>query len=417
MTMTEGTAPKPPSAVSVDLKPSHTMYGFETDTWIDQPIPEGPGWFGRAEKYRRNANEHAYKQHGTQTNWNRYVNLGLFVFEDCSECDKAWSVMEKEPLLIHHSIWYNFMCHVDRELQVPDKLNAWATNISQPYLAQHDPTTLHETDTINFAWKDMPFMKDNMDVDNSNDSIPVQSCRRSKSPPNQSNHKNLNQSADTGVSLAPGFNPPPDELPTNYRPLITTTHKQSSKSETNKTLTKEKLKAWENLPPVSTVQKENAQEDNEYNAISKESNKDQTNKSYQGTKGKTNSRHTLAHSNVPTNDGTQRITIRWTPPDAIQVYETDKKKMNEAIHSLVKVMFPEDSGVLYRWESEDLMLSKNTQSVTISELRDYISPKVTLITPRDQMIFESHPYLTHRAQAEIWLLQDISYSKLPTRQT
>ena len=80
--MTEGTAPTPPSALPVDMTPSHTMYGFEIDTWVDQPIPKGPpDWFSRQERYRRNANAQAYKQHGHQTNWNRYIHLGLFVFE------------------------------------------------------------------------------------------------------------------------------------------------------------------------------------------------------------------------------------------------------------------------------------------------------------------------------------------------
>jgi hypothetical protein len=125
MTMTEGTAPKSPSAFPADQNPFSSLYGFQIDTWVDQPVPAtGPDWFPFDERFRRNANENAYQQHGTQLNWNRYIALGFFVFEDCVSSDKVWALMEKHPLLVHRSIWYNLMYHVDRDLQVPDKLHA-----------------------------------------------------------------------------------------------------------------------------------------------------------------------------------------------------------------------------------------------------------------------------------------------------
>ncbi len=57
-------------------------------------------------------------------------------------------------------------------MDVPSKLNAWAMNVSQPYLAHFDPKTLHETDTFVYSWKTMPFMKP-MDVDEQTEWIPV----------------------------------------------------------------------------------------------------------------------------------------------------------------------------------------------------------------------------------------------------
>ena len=50
-------------------------------------------------------------------------------------------------------------------------------------------------------------------------------------------------------------------------------------------------------------------------------------------------------------------------------------------------MFPEESGTLYRWESEDLVISKKAKNITDSELRNFITPKVTIIAQRSQMIF------------------------------
>jgi hypothetical protein len=56
--------------------------------------------------------------------------------------------MDTNPLQVHRSIWYNFMYHVDHHIPVATKLNACATNVTHPYLAHHNPNTLHETDTI-----------------------------------------------------------------------------------------------------------------------------------------------------------------------------------------------------------------------------------------------------------------------------
>jgi len=112
------------------------------------------------------------------------------------------------------------MSHLDRDLQVPAKLNEWATNISQQYLAVHDPTTLHETDTIAFSWKEMRFFKqqDEMETDEVQAWIPVSGRRRSKSPPHQQPPTNVKPGNVVG-SFAPGFNLPPEELPRNYRPM------------------------------------------------------------------------------------------------------------------------------------------------------------------------------------------------------
>ena len=102
MTMTEGTAPTPPLALPIDLTPSHMMYGFKTDTWVDQPIPKyGPiDWFSRQEHDCQNVKVQAYKQYGNPTNWNRSGDLGLFVFEDCFEFDKVWAAIKTGPLMV-----------------------------------------------------------------------------------------------------------------------------------------------------------------------------------------------------------------------------------------------------------------------------------------------------------------------------
>jgi hypothetical protein len=226
--MTEGTAPEPPSVFPVDHDPSHPLYGFQIDKWLDHPTTHGPDWFPTEERYRRDASAHAYRQRGTKENWHRYLILGFFVFEDCNECDKVWAAIETDPLQVHRSIWYNFTFHVDHEIDIPPKLHAWAMNVSQAYLVQNDPKILHEMDTLQYSWKKMPFRNSSREIEDQSEWIPVTRHRRSKSPPKDT--KEVDLTVDEGLgSVAPGFNLPPDDTPKRLpiTPLLKNTTKQN----------------------------------------------------------------------------------------------------------------------------------------------------------------------------------------------
>ena len=93
------------------------------------------------------------------------------------------------------------------------------------------------------------------------------------------------------------------------------------------------------------------------------------------------------HPHIPTNDGTHRITVKWTPPTKLTEFENDKSRLNEALITLMTTLFQDDDGVFYRWESEDLIESKAASSLTEVIARDYVSPKVTFIGSRNLMIF------------------------------
>ena len=126
----------PPDAYPSDSDPDNLRFGFKTTKWIPHPpSPTGPDWFKPDERYRREANGYAYRQHGDASNWNRYSALGFFVFEDCKGSDKIWANKETDSITLHRSIWYNFMVHVDNDIEIPQKLNFWAMEITHAYLA------------------------------------------------------------------------------------------------------------------------------------------------------------------------------------------------------------------------------------------------------------------------------------------
>jgi hypothetical protein len=53
---------------------------------------------------------------------------------------------------MHSIICYNYLYHIDRELDIPTKLNAWAIQISRPHLQLNAPH-LSITDTHNVSWQ------------------------------------------------------------------------------------------------------------------------------------------------------------------------------------------------------------------------------------------------------------------------
>lgn len=71
----------------------------------------------------------------------------------------------------------------------------------------------------------------------------------------------------------------------------------------------------------------------------------------------------LPHRNVAMNDGTHRVTVRWSLSENPHTCESNKKKLNDSIHELlICTIFPPEIGILYRWESEDLLMSNSAQN-------------------------------------------------------
>ena len=137
-------AAKPPPPLSPDFEEvEYSVYGFECDEWEEIPYPTGPDWFTEDERDRRNENADQYEKNGgTPTAWARYLALGFFGFEYCSEFEEIWDNFDADPLAVHKVIWYQFTYFLDREFDIPDKLYAWASEYSREYILYHDPELL-----------------------------------------------------------------------------------------------------------------------------------------------------------------------------------------------------------------------------------------------------------------------------------
>jgi hypothetical protein len=366
MTMTAQAAlPSPPDPADYH-DPHHPTYGFHTEEWHERPQPtDGSEWFKVEERYRREANAHAYRQHGTPQNWLRYLTLGYFIYDDCSKFDALWMKYSTDPIICHRMVWYNFLYHVDRKFDIPPALHAWATDVTQPYLQRHAPQYL-AINTIEHSWTDhIRGDHDVMDIDSTQWTTvgPRRASTRSKSPPSEprhfsSNNPSINDRLDhkdkhhsLGKSNLTDTNSNPDSPHQNapnkasyggYRPINT----------------------WNSLHNLPNNQPKTQEED---------------------STGKQSALQ--PYLNVPTNDGTYRVTFRWTPSGDFQNYGEHSSSWLSEVHTLMSDLFTDEDCSFYRWESIDLTLSHVISELSPGELREFLSPKVTFIESTTQIIF------------------------------
>ena len=91
--------------------------------------------------------------------------------------------------------------------------------------------------------------------------------------------------------------------------------------------------------------------------------------------------------NVPTNDGTYRLTFRWTPSGDFTNYNEQSPTWLVEAHELMAELFTDEDCSLYRWESTDLTQSNVMSELSPGELREFLSPNITFITSTSQIIF------------------------------
>ena len=141
-----------PSDLDIFLDLDNPTYGFATDSWVEAPAFLSSDTDDNTERlYRRQAHADAFKQLGTKVAWYRYVILGFYVFDDCSEFEGYCRQFVSKQTLCSKVIWYNFMYHVDRKIDLYPKLLAWATEIARPQFEQLDLLFL-SLDTTEITW-------------------------------------------------------------------------------------------------------------------------------------------------------------------------------------------------------------------------------------------------------------------------
>jgi hypothetical protein len=95
----------------------------------------------------RNANHETYQLLGTTTIWNKYINLGYYMFDDCMQFHKVWKSTAKDSVTQRNKIiWQSYHFHRMNDIQIPIKLSLSALNTARPYLKEKEPDFILATD-------------------------------------------------------------------------------------------------------------------------------------------------------------------------------------------------------------------------------------------------------------------------------
>ena len=95
----------------------------------------------------RNANHQAYRVLGTTAIWNKCVQLGYYMFDNCMQFHKVWKSTAKDSVThCNKIIWQLYHFHRMNDIKIKTPLEMSATSTARPYLKEKDPDFLLTTD-------------------------------------------------------------------------------------------------------------------------------------------------------------------------------------------------------------------------------------------------------------------------------
>lgn len=388
--MTEGTAstflpdPNKPPDIS---KP---MFTFERTDWMDPPVfkPTDPTLSDSI--YRRRANDSLYQQISSPAKWQKYVTLGYFAIDDGAFFDLEWSARAASPTKMHSIIWYNYLYHIDRDMDIPAKLNSWATQVSQPYLINNAPQIL-TIDTLTTSWKQTQLTPTPMDIeeDKWTEVISVGKAKATKRRVSSLTSKAAQSNLPTNI--APGFNLPENDTPrTSSKPTPVDNNENNGIADANTTpIANNEFSIWLNNRtttgnPPTWAAPNNTTEQNSNTIPQRNAG---TPPATSAT-NKSSSPSYTPHPNKKINDGTHRITIKWKLEKhyLIRLEENEDELLHE-IHQLITHVFEDDDGLLYPWKSKDTQHTTPASKLHLNEVKQLISPNIAFIKSTSLLIF------------------------------
>ncbi|KAI2490879.1 hypothetical protein MHU86_23702 [Fragilaria crotonensis] len=357
ITMTEG-------SVLTSLLAEHTLppdddplFGFITKEWYDATSFEMKPPETDEEQYRRLADETVYRNSTSTTHWHKYAVLARHTVEG-PWFDDILQAFPTDPSQLHHLVWFNFMYHVDRQIDIPELLQSWAMSISNPFLAVHYPESL-KIDTITTPWKTFhgrinPWMK--IGAHNK----PTNPYKRKKttivSPPNENK------------PTQPINKPPP---PTKPSTILEESDRPDVLEES-----------------TSEIQNPKASDTSSFSSKSLASSFDAKQSAL------------VPNSSIPLNDGTHRVTFRIKMD--LDVRQLDKKsaELSQSIYDFLVKIFQDDDGMLYNWHSDGLENPKVISQLSPSEVRAYL-PSITM-SPTQALIIIPVRFGFNYTNSTIW---------------
>ena len=328
------TEPAASQVLDPAIVPDDSIFSFETTDWIDPPIfvtelPETS-----PETNIRLLGEKEYRDKVTPTLWHRYIALGRYAMDGFT-FDSLMDSIDTEPKSAFCAIWYQFNYHLDRDMEIPDKLQQWAQHRAQPYLAKHVYATF-QVDTLRTNWADFSRLN----------SLPnpwaeVQSQKQKKKKGSKSKVSNPYKKSSRRTSSTPATIPEEDS--TNSPNTSATTPTLSGQKRTQ--------------DEVSTA----SSKDGKLSAL-------------------------IPESNTPVCDGTKRVVLRWKLPIELSRISTQSTEIQKEIHTVLNEFICDDDGCIYDWNQDSADRQSPISKLSPSELRTYLPSTITISAERLIMV-------------------------------
>ena len=322
---TDSTDPKPTTTTA----PDEHLLDFTVDDWINPPVYVTHLPATSSDSDIRAMAEAEYKKSTTPTAWHRFLTLGRCRYVvDGFTFDSIMEEGSSEPLKMHCLIWYQYSYHLDMKIDIPPKLQLWATSRSQPFLFQHAATAL-QLDPLKTSWKEFS------------------RCHSLSNPWSEVNHmkrndKRGNKSKSQSI---------PSAAPVHSQ-ISATIPEETSKDSISTELRGKKRAA--------TQDDQSAASDGKQSVL-------------------------IPDLNVPVSDGTYRVTLRWKTSIDMSRINHQASELKDEIYNLLDDLFDDDDGLLYKWQSTGTDEFHCISKMNSTQVCQYISPSISIL-PSTSMI-------------------------------
>ena len=307
----------------------------------------------------RTTNDLAYRSVGNATTWNRYILFGYHSYDHCFQFDTQWERMTKSETDTLQFIWESYRYVVSRKLEVPTITKRWAIDIAKPHLAQHRPKALQVDTTDPRNARRKYDESDLMDIDSSASSERPEGMDEKEWTTIQGKRERAPketplEAIDTPLPASPQRPPGKNNQQVPSQRNDNPQHNDDNIPKGNATDHTLATSTTEPTPHPNPFPKEAQKNGLKY---------------------------------IHLNDGTLRITVRWTPANYSEV-STDSDKWDYAATDTIHyILATAKDAILFPW-----MNGSDTQTIPSLELTPetligYLAPKITNIESLNMYVF------------------------------
>jgi hypothetical protein len=420
--MTSGRDPDPPYVTPSVHDPNNPMYRIQEDTWEETPDLFPAERANTADTARRDTNNKLYHDVGNCATWNSYVAFGFHQFADCVEFAVKWEAVTNSdnPLEKYKLIWNEYTQYlIHREEPTNSQLYSWTHNLALPYLSLHAP---------DYHLASVYKIEDAIDEQLSREFTHPQhstwteiQSKKKRTPPsspiankhNPTNAKIFSSlpSTNTDRALTPtnlgtttvrrrtGMTLPTFQITqTGPPPNSTDNPAQPSPDHHNAGLkTKPILNPYKNRQTPMHAAQYKLNTSHNYSKSTPNADSDATSidtKSQAGGFFSTQSTmNTKTVPFIPINDGTIRMTIKWSPPD--NIFDTVRddtdlwdREVTVFLLELFSKTYSSQSITFIPWGSKNTHNPVKIEDIAQDDsLHKYRSPKISTLDSTKQYIF------------------------------